>query len=339
MTNDIADIIKDKIDGLPFVDRLAGMVKVLTISEETDTGKKRKSFPVACNVSASECNNVSKLKDLTPDSSKRSVMYFEELGGTVMTGTDRNYLLFRSSVRLVCWLNLQKMGLTDCGWSSTAVLSIMKELSSMTQPANYNSKYIQLQVKQINEAEKSPLLFSKYTYDEATNQYLIYPYDYFAINITVEFKINSNCIDPLEIPDLPLCDDQVTPNPNTPTVGACWDLLRWDCDKKMWVRFAAPTEAGNYLITVASDGSLSFTEYRGGGGTASPNVVFDTVAEQYSYDGNDIPALGDITATTLSLVMMDGSRLTPNLFTWNKPVFVIDSDVMVNGDESIVIIP
>lgn len=337
MTNDIADIIKSKIEGLPFVDRLAGLVKVLTISEETDLGKKRKSFPVACNVSASECNNISKLKDLTPDSSKRSVMYFEEFGGTVMTGTDRNYLLFRSSVRLVCWLNLKKMGLTDCGWSSTAVLSIMKELSSMTQPANYNNKYIQLQVKQINEAEKSPLIFSKYTYDEASNQYLIYPYDYFAINITVEFKINANCIDPLEIPDLPLCDDNVTPNPNTPTVGTCWDLLRWDCDKQMWVRLAAPTEPGNYVITVASDGSLSFTQSSGGGGSAS-NVVFNTTAEQYAYDDNDIPALANITATTLTLVMMDGSRLIPSQFTWNKPVFVIDSDVMVNGDESIVII-
>lgn len=260
MTNEISDILKNQISELPFIDRLAGLVRPVTINEETDSGKKRKSFPVACNVSAQDCVTSGKYQDLVPNSSRKSVIYFEEAGGTRMTGIERNEINFTSTVRLVGWLNLKKMGLTDCNWSATAILQIIKELSVLLQPHN-SGMFLHVKITEISEAEKSNAIFSKYSYDEAVTQYLIYPYDYFALNLTIKFSINKNCIEAAEIPDIELCDTESgTVNPDTPTVGACWDLLRWDCVRKMWVRFPIPTTAGIYNLTVNDDGSLEFTE-------------------------------------------------------------------------------
>lgn len=250
MTNDIAEILKDKIAGLPFVDRITGLVKTLSFRETLENGSsKLKSYPIACNVTAGDCVNTGKYQDLVPNSSKKSVIYFEEAGGTIMTGVNGKLMNFRSNIRLVCWLNLKKMGLTDCQWSSTAVLQVIRELSDLITPANYDSKYIHLKVTAISEAEKSVAIFSRYTYDEPVNQYLIYPFDYFALNITIEFSVNKNCIQDAEIPDIELCDDDgsTVTTPDT-TVGECWDLLTWDCDRQMWVRLHAGT-AGYQLTT------------------------------------------------------------------------------------------
>ena len=90
MTTDFAEALKTEISGLPFIDRLAGMVRPVTFSEETDTGKRRKVFPVACNVSAADCVTSGKYQDLVPDSAKKSVLYFEENGGATVVGKEKN---------------------------------------------------------------------------------------------------------------------------------------------------------------------------------------------------------------------------------------------------------
>ncbi len=271
MTTDIADILKSQINALPFIDKLAGLVKTVVISDQNESGQKiKKSFPIACNVSGDECVNNGAYKDLTPNNSYKSVLYFEEAGGTQLTGIERGKMHFRSQVRLVGWLNLKKMGLTDCQYSSTAVLQIIRELSAMIQPGNYGNKYIHLRVTGINEIEKSSAIFGRYTYDESINQYLVYPFDYFALNISVEFSVNPSCIENEEIPDIELCDDNgSTPEtPSTP-IGECWDFLRWDCDRNMWVRFAAPLTEGTWVLQRNEDGSFEWVEESSGGGGGS----------------------------------------------------------------------
>ena len=77
MTNDIAEILKDKIAGLPFVDRITGLVKILSFRETQENGSsKLKSYPIACNVTAGDCVNTGKYQDLVPNSSKKSVIFF-----------------------------------------------------------------------------------------------------------------------------------------------------------------------------------------------------------------------------------------------------------------------
>lgn len=271
MTNDLAEILKGKISGLPFMDRITGLVKTLTIRDTQENGtSKVKSYPIACNVTANDCVSNGKYQDLVPSSKHKSVIYFEDTGGTQMTGIKGDLFNFRSTIRLVGWLNLKKMGLTDCNWSSTAVLQVMRELSQLTQPANYHDKYLHLKMTGMSEAVKSVDIFRRYTYDEPVSQYLIYPYDYFAIDITIEFSVNKNCIADAEMPDIELCDDNgSTVNPPDTTVGECWDMLVWDCDKKMWVRLH-PGEDDQVLQIV--DGVPTWQTITAGGALNCENI-------------------------------------------------------------------
>ena len=210
MTTDFAELLRQQIEPLSFVGKLSGLVRPLTISEETETGKRRKTFPVACNVTAAECTNLSKLKDLCQDSSKKSVIYFEENGGTQFVGFEKNDFQYRANLRLVAWLNLAKNGIEDCSWSAVAALQIIKAITAIQQPKGYfnaGGKYTRCRITSISQTDKSAALFSKYTYDEAINQYLLYPFDYFALNIQIEFVVPASCIDSL-IPVDPInCPD------------------------------------------------------------------------------------------------------------------------------------
>ena len=51
MNEQIANILKTQIDSLNFVDKIAGMVRPMTITKE----KVKKIFPVSCDVTVDEC--------------------------------------------------------------------------------------------------------------------------------------------------------------------------------------------------------------------------------------------------------------------------------------------
>lgn len=200
MTTDLAEALRELIEPLPFVDKISGLVKAVVISEDIDGVKKRKSFPVACNVAAKDCTNKSKLNDLCPDSSKKSVIYFEENGGAQLIGFEKGDFKYRANLRLVGWLNLSKLGVSSCSWSAIAVLHVMNVL-----PFGFfnitGKPYTRCKIEGISEVEKSASIFSKYTYDEAVNQYLLHPYDYFALNIVIEYVVPRSCIADLALAD------------------------------------------------------------------------------------------------------------------------------------------
>lgn len=185
----IAEIIKGLVVNLPFVERIAGLVKVATKVETTDAGTVKKLFPVACNVTNADCMS-GKYKPLVPDSNTKSVLYFEDFGSQSL-GVEKGYWHFRSTVRLVCWLNLQKLGVNNCEFSSMAATKIIATL-----PIGYMNygNIIKARIVAISEPEKSSAIFSRYTYNEEQLQYLLYPYDYFALNITLEYQVR-DCLD------------------------------------------------------------------------------------------------------------------------------------------------
>jgi hypothetical protein len=193
MNERIANIIKTQIDGLNFVDKIAGLVRAVKVDVINENNiRVTKTFPVACDVTADECVK-GRYQDLIPDSKYKSIVYFED-GGTTMTGKDRDWILFRSNLTLVAWLNLQKIG-CNCTYSTAAILSIIASLPEF--PINETNGLQQISINVINEVPKSFAIFSKYTYDEKISQFLLSPYDYFALNITADYRINVNCIEQL----------------------------------------------------------------------------------------------------------------------------------------------
>jgi len=186
MNSKIADILKDQIDELSFIDKIAGLVKPITY---TDKQGNEKTFPVAVNP-ARPCSP-SEYMDLVPDSSKLSVIYLEDLGMSVIN-SGCPYVDIESKLRLVCWCNLSRVNvdLTDAGLLKLALmLAIPKRIANV----DWITKIL---VKFDGEETKTPDIFGAYSYDEKQNQYLMFPYDYFALNYTVRYSIpmDSDCI-------------------------------------------------------------------------------------------------------------------------------------------------
>jgi len=65
-----------------------------------------------------------------------------------------------------------------------------------------------MRIKVNQELVKSAAIFSKYSYDEAVTQYLMYPFDYFALDITTDFLINKSCIIDWENETPIICEPQ-----------------------------------------------------------------------------------------------------------------------------------
>lgn len=189
MNSGIANYIVSLIDGLPFIDKIAGVVTPITRKADDVT----KVFPVACGVQHRDCV-AGKYDDLVPNSKYKSIIYFED-NGVSFGAIKGNRREFTSRLRLIGWLNLQKLGETDCMKSEAIILEILRSLPLF--PVNHNN-YILLMVTLVSEAPKNKDIFSKYSYDEATMQYLMSPYDYFALDINMKWFMNLNCIDPYE---------------------------------------------------------------------------------------------------------------------------------------------
>lgn len=194
MNQAIANIIKEYIDELTFVDKIAGLVSTqyMTVTGE-DGAKVTKSYPVACCTTAEDCK-AGAYNDLTPNSDYKTVLYFED-GGVSLLETTGRFKKMRSRLRLVCWINVTKMNgdpcYTDipCTASTNIIIEIIRALPDF--PINY-APFMQVKFDVLNQLVRSNSIFSQYTYNEKQTQYLMSPYDYFALDIETTFSI---CLD------------------------------------------------------------------------------------------------------------------------------------------------
>lgn len=197
MNQAIANIIKGYIDDLSFVDKIAGLVSTqyMTITDENGA-KVTKSYPVACCVTADDCK-AGAYNDLTPNSQYKTVIYFEDGGVSLLESTGR-FQKLRSRLRLVCWINVAKLNsdtcYTDspCTASTNIIIEILRNIPEF--PVNH-TPFMQVKFDVINQVIRSNSIFSQYTYNEKQTQYLMSPYDYFALDIETTFAI---CIDSRE---------------------------------------------------------------------------------------------------------------------------------------------
>lgn len=191
MTIEVGDIIKEFLKDLTFIDRLAGVVRVIT---KTDIVEKRKvisKFPVACDVSPEECVTSDKYFDLVPDSSKGCIVYLEDLG-VIFRGQDGGKQVYKAKYKLVGWVNNAKLGYEDCSVTGKIIASIINVFPVV--PFNDGIYLSGSVVVQGQEPKTGQNPFAKYSYDEKISQYLLYPFDYFSLFIDVNFTINKKCL-------------------------------------------------------------------------------------------------------------------------------------------------
>jgi len=105
---------------------------------------------------------------------------------------------------LVGWLNKELL-VTDTYEEITAkcIVAIMGKLVT-TNPINLGIfKKLSIHATSILQQNKS--LFAAYTYNEAVNQYLRPPYEFFGIKLMCEYQVPFNCVDDLILINTPPC--------------------------------------------------------------------------------------------------------------------------------------
>ncbi len=200
MNVNIANILRDKINTLNWIERCSGLVrdyvKVDTINQGDKLVRIRKTFPVSCELTNDECAS-GKYLDLVPDSRKRSIIYFEDFGSRPVS-FDRNKIQWESNVRLICWVNMNLFNTNACSISPALIVDVLKSIPK----GRFNeSDHTNILIRFNGEIPKDSRIFSRYSYDEAVNGYLLFPFDYFALSFKVFHDTDENCFDPIDIKD------------------------------------------------------------------------------------------------------------------------------------------
>lgn len=192
MIAEIGKIVIDKIETLPFMDKYAGVIKQLAYNVSTNNKTERKTFPADCRVTFEECES-GRYTDLIPDSKKKSVLYLEETGALIKTGDEGNLTFWRLPLNLVCWLNLPLLGSSDCYYSAIAIQGILSRF-----PTRYfNSGIFQrVKINVVSQRPKNENPFSKYSYESQVMKLTMFPYDYFVLQLEIEFVLNKTCLFP-----------------------------------------------------------------------------------------------------------------------------------------------
>lgn len=187
----IDSILSAEIIALPFVDRYGGVVQTMQIEIENGTDNPPvKRYPIACDVVGKDCNNTGIYQDLVPDDSKNSVVYWEAIQPMQNVGPtsykDYHTRKFRGVARLVVWMNIARLGGTGCNTAFFAIAPLEKILSKKLKALSgeYEGSQIRIQPKGM-VAHNVNAVFGKYDYPKL-NKYALYPYDYFAIDVTFE---------------------------------------------------------------------------------------------------------------------------------------------------------
>ena len=191
MNQAIANIIRGHIDGLDFVDKIAGLVSALTFEiKGTDNTPVEKTFPIACCVSADDCKEGA-YNELMPDSKYKTVIYFED-GGVSFERQESNWKYYTSTLKLVCWINAAKILGDDCNEGTACTLAahlIVEIIRALPEFPENHTEFDHFYSEVTGQSVRDNSIFSAYTYDEKHTQYLMYPYDYFALDITTNFAV------------------------------------------------------------------------------------------------------------------------------------------------------
>lgn len=199
MNKPLSLVLLAAIGDLPYIDRKSGIVQVISKKiKVSDSEFVIKKYPVSTIADLASCQNNTNAYtayDMIPNSKLKGLLYFEDNGTTIL-GRRSSSQQYNSNMRLVCWLNTKNIKGT--GADLTLGAKVMNNLIQLLTASSFNSEpFINILVKVTKIPEMNADIFSPYTYDETVTQYLMSPFDFFAIDLNISFYLPRNC--PIEI--------------------------------------------------------------------------------------------------------------------------------------------
>jgi hypothetical protein len=187
MIKEIIDEIKESLEiDIIWADVFAGIAKTAVRNINSETGIVVKKFPIYENTNKTTCNGNDYIS-LVPDSNKMGIIYFTDQG-TSQIDCDSRYTDYESLIRCVAWVNLKKI---NQSYTNSDIL--LNDLMSAIPAVVTAQGVCKINITLKNVVPKSANIFSEYSYSEEINQYLLYPFDYFAFEFLVQWSLPRNC--------------------------------------------------------------------------------------------------------------------------------------------------
>lgn len=242
-------IIAPIIEALDWVDIFGGVAITTTKTTGTATDPVEFTYPVRVN-RPDNCPP-SQEPILSPEDRYKSVLWVQETSD-VNTVSDPRFakqagLLNTQSIRILGWVNGKALGEQDYQWAYTPEQDIIRVL--------HNQRFNNFQLRNIGVGDDLPItrlkitvtgqaekdsgdIFSDYTFGQE-QKWFVKPYDFFAIDLEVEWIVLENCI-PAYVANQPLnCPPGYQPPECGPIVSSCEGNL------------ITPGEDGGACLTVA----------------------------------------------------------------------------------------
>lgn len=195
MNAKIAELLREKIEDLNFIERTAGLVRSLPIKVPTDDGGMiTKNIPIYQN-NEDTCDE-EEMMALVPDSSKKSIVFFED-GGIDIESKDTRFIHCRSTINMVAWFNLPMINETY----TDATLLMAKLISTIPKYITNEDFVTGIMVTPRSFLPKDSV-YAQYDLDLAENMYFAYPYDYSAFSFDIVFRLPMACLDAITLDPL-----------------------------------------------------------------------------------------------------------------------------------------
>ena len=134
------------------------------------------------------------IQNLVPDSSKRSIIYFETISQPTITQNNKFFDEFNATVRLVCWVNYKKIN-PNIQDVSVLVANILDVFPQKLNDIEFISS---IRISLLEQVSKQDL-FTQYTFNEQEHQFMTYPYDAFGLDYEITFRVARGCSSPITI--------------------------------------------------------------------------------------------------------------------------------------------
>lgn len=231
MNKELSLILLERINDVPFLDRKSGLVQTFErVLQKDDQTSLTKRIPLTAFSATTECSTLPEVTHMIPDSSYKGMVYFEDYGSSAKL--DRGGMAYSSKIRLVCWLNTNLIaGRSNMVLSAICINDLLKRLTANPN-ANVNvpsfmltdggelvftdeegndmpiltegtTKFNRLNVTLTNIPPQSRDIFSKYDYSELETQYLMPPFEYFALDLLATYIVPFACTDTLTLTNNP----------------------------------------------------------------------------------------------------------------------------------------
>lgn len=186
-------VLTPKLEVLSWFDKYAGLTRIV----KNDSNE---AYPMSCEIDSTNCFRNDDHKRLVPDSNKKSIMYWQQVGGIKTTDLDRprNAINQHVILDLVIWLNLKALGKTDSDFVDEVYNDLLKvlhgehstDINEFSLSGKINSK---ISYNRDTDQTRSDI-FNKYAY--GSEEILFnYPYAVTSFRISMDWMTRRDCLE------------------------------------------------------------------------------------------------------------------------------------------------